>query len=328
MSFWAIYGLFLLKAITIVAAIIIILIAIGLLKSKAKGSSAGRLEIKPLHREYHKKQRLIIAQLDKKRRKAMLKALKTTQKAQPTAKHILFVLQFKGDLHASQVAALREEVTAVIQIAQPGDRVVLKLESTGGAVNQYGFCASQLDRLKRANIPLTILIDKVAASGGYMMACVANQIIAAPFAYIGSIGVLLQLPNFNDWLKKHGVQFEQVSAGKYKRTLTMFGKNTSKDREKSQQELELIHQQFKGFVTEHRPEVAIDDVATGEYWLAQEAYKRGLVDQLMTSDDYLLAQYQTGEYLLLSVRLVTKKRNVLKKLLSVSEQFIQGKLLA
>ena len=169
MSFWVIYGLFLLKAITIVAAVIIILIAIGLLKSKAKGSSAGRLEIKPLHREYHKKQRLIIVQLDKKRRKAMLKALKTTQKAQPTAKHILFVLQFKGDLQASQVAALREEVTAVIQIAQPGDRVVLKLESTGGAVNQYGFCASQLDRLKRANIPLTILIDKVAASGGYMM---------------------------------------------------------------------------------------------------------------------------------------------------------------
>ena len=328
MSFWAIYGLFVLKALTVVVAIIVILIVIGLVKSKARGARAGRLEIKPLQQEYAKQQQAVIAQLDKPRRKQLLKALKQQTKTKPTAEHTLFVLQFKGDMQASQAGALREEITAVLQIAQPGDRVVLKLESPGGAVNQYGFAASQLDRLKRANIPLTVLIDKVAASGGYMMACVADQIIAAPFAYIGSIGVLLQLPNFNDWLKQRGIQFEQVAAGKYKRTLTMFGKNTAKDREKSKEELEAIHQQFKTFVSMHRPDVVIDDVATGEYWLAQEAHQRGLVDQLVTSDDYLLAQYQSGQYLLLSVKLVTRKRSAVKKLLSASEQFFQGKLLA
>jgi len=328
MSFGAIYGLFLLKSITLVVAIILVLSAIGLLKGKANTRRAGKLEIKPLHQEYTKRQQSIIKQLDKKRRTSMLKVLKEASKAKLSAEHTLFILQFKGDIQASQADALREEVTAVIQIAQPGDRVVLKLESPGGAVNQYGFAASQLDRLKRANIPLIVLIDKVAASGGYMMACVADQIIAAPFAYIGSIGVLLQLPNFHDWLKKRGIEFEQVSAGKYKRTLTMFGKNTTKARDKSQAELEVMHQQFKVFVTDHRPEIAIDDVATGEHWLAQEAYRRGLVDQLMTSDDYLLAQYSSGEYLLLSVNLVTKKRSALKKIISASTQFFQGGIVA
>ena len=324
MSFWAVYGLFLLKVMTVVVAIVLLLIVIGLIKSKAKGMRAGRLEITSLDQEYHKQQYLVLAQLDKKRRKPLLKSLKAMDKSKCAAEHTLFVLTFKGDVQATQATGLRDEVTTVLQIAQPGDRVVVKLESPGGAVNQYGFAASQLDRLKQANIPLTVLIDKVAASGGYMMACVADEIVAAPFAYIGSIGVLLQLPNFNEWLKKRGIQFEQVAAGKYKRTLTMFGKNTAKDREKSKEELDAIHQQFKHFVAEHRPDVVIDDIATGEYWLAQEAYQRGLVDQLMTSDDYLLEQYRKGECLLLNVKFVTKKRSPLKKLLSASEQFLHG----
>jgi serine protease SohB len=162
------------------------------------------------------------------------------------------------------------------------------VENSGGTVHDHGLGASQLQRLRDRGIPLTVIVDKVAASGGYLMASIANRIIAAPFAIIGSIGVLAQIPNFNRFLEERGIDFEQITAGKYKRTLTMFGKNTDEDRAKTKEDLEEVHRLFKAAVVENRPDLDVESVATGEYWYGTRARELGLIDELGSSDDYLM----------------------------------------
>jgi len=156
-------------------------------------------------------------------------------------------------------------------------------------VHGYGLAAAQLVRLRDAGFHLTICVDKVAASGGYMMACIANEIISAPFAVVGSIGVVAQVPNFNRLLKEHNVDFELYTAGQYKRTVTMFGENTPEGKAKFEEELQQTHILFKHFVVKYRPQLNVDKVATGEHWYGQDALDLNLVDKLQTSDEYLLA---------------------------------------
>ncbi|MES5709027.1 protease SohB [Acinetobacter baumannii] len=202
----------------------------------------------------------------------------------------IFVLDFKGDIQASAVENLREEITLILATAKAGrDRVVVRLESPGGMVHGYGLAAAQLVRLRDAGFHLTICVDKVAASGGYMMACIANEIISAPFAVVGSIGVVAQVPNFNRLLKEHNVDFELYTAGQYKRTVTMFGENTPEGKAKFEEELQQTHVLFKHFVEKYRPQLNVDKVATGEHWYGQDALHLNLVDKLQTSDEYLLA---------------------------------------
>ncbi|QNX16853.1 protease SohB [Acinetobacter seifertii] len=202
----------------------------------------------------------------------------------------IFVLDFKGDIQASAVENLREEITLILATAKAGrDRVVVRLESPGGMVHGYGLAAAQLVRLRDAGFHLTICVDKVAASGGYMMACIANEIISAPFAVVGSIGVVAQVPNFNRLLKQHNVDFELYIAGQYKRTVTMFGENTPEGKAKFEEELQQTHVLFKHFVEKYRPQLNVDKVATGEHWYGQDALDLNLVDKLETSDEYLLA---------------------------------------
>ncbi|CAA0245221.1 protease SohB [Acinetobacter baumannii] len=202
----------------------------------------------------------------------------------------IFVLDFKGDIQASAVENLREEITLILATAKAGrDRVVVRLESAGGMVHGYGLAAAQLVRLRDAGFHLTICVDKVAASGGYMMACIANEIISAPFAVVGSIGVVAQVPNFNRLLKEHNVDFELYTAGQYKRTVTMFGENTPEGKAKFEEELQQTHVLFKHFVEKYRPQLNVDKVATGEHWYGQDALDLNLVDKLQTSDEYLLA---------------------------------------
>lgn len=207
--------------------------------------------------------------------------------AQADTRPRVFVLDFDGDVKASEVSCLRREITAILSQAQPNDEVVVRLESGGGMVHAYGLASSQLQRIKDQGINLTICVDKIAASGGYMMACVANQLLAAPFAMIGSIGVVAQLPNFHRLLKKHDIDFEQITAGKHKRTLTLFGENTEQGREKFIEDVENVHQLFKAFVIQHRPQLNVEEVATGEVWFGQHALDKALVDKLITSDEYI-----------------------------------------
>lgn len=199
----------------------------------------------------------------------------------------LFVLDYNGDVKASGNEALRREIDAVLDCATAEDEVVLRLTSPGGMVNTYGLASSELVRVRERGIHLTICVDEVAASGGYLMACVGEKIIAAPFAYIGSIGVVMSLPNFNKVLKKHDVDYEQITAGKYKRTVTVLGENTKEGIEKTKNELEAVHMRFKAVVKRYRPQLDIEKIATGEHWLAEDARELGLVDEIMTSDDYI-----------------------------------------
>ncbi|MCW8327391.1 protease SohB [Photobacterium sp. SDRW27] len=324
MDFLFDYGLFLAKIATVVIAIVSILVlAKGL--SGRHGSQKGELEVTDLTEQYKEtvhqlESHLFDKPLLKAREKAAKKAEKEKDKVRQseikkaakagdlshTREPRLFVLDFHGSIDAREVSALREEVTAILAVAMEGDEVLLRLETGGGMVHGYGLASSQLDRLKSAGIKLTISVDKVAASGGYMMACVADHIISAPFAVVGSIGVIAQLPNFNKLLKKNDIEFEQITAGEFKRTLTMFGENTEKAREKFQTEIEETHDLFKDFITAHRPELDLDKVATGEHWFGKQAHELGLVDAIGTSDDFITQACKERE--VLNVRYVQRKK--------------------
>ena len=287
-EFFAEYGLFLLKTLTIVVAIIAIIGAAAAAQRKASHES---LEVEDLNEKYRNlSDALLKAVSTKDERKKAAKARKKQDKAErrePSAKPRSFIVDFKGDLKASAVGSLREEVSAILDVATEDDEVILRLENHGGVVHEHGLAASQLARIRDRNIPLVVCVDKVAASGGYLMACVASEICAAPFAILGSIGVLAQLPNFNRMLDTHGVDFEEMSAGKYKRTVTMFGKNTDEDRAKLKEELEDVHTLFKDAVAKYRPALDLDKIATGEHWYGTRALELGLADTLKTSDELL-----------------------------------------
>lgn len=160
-------------------------------------------------------------------------------------------------------------------------------------------------------------VDKVAASGGYMMACVADKIVAAPFAIIGSIGVVAQVPNIHRLLKKHQVDIELHTAGEYKRTLTMLGENTDAGREKFIEDLNETHHLFKSFVHDNRPSLDIESVATGEYWYGTQAKHKGLIDQIGVSDDLIIEQIENKE--VISVSYTQSKKLVERFTGSISE---------
>jgi len=245
----------------------------------------------------------------KKKHKLDAKAAKQKAKLEQrpeAAKPRVYVLDFKGSMDAHEVSSLREEITAVLAVARAEDQVVLRLESPGGVVHGYGLASSQLQRLRDKQIPLTVAVDKVAASGGYMMACVADKIVAAPFSIIGSIGVVAQIPNFNRFLKNKDIDVELHTAGQYKRTLTLLGENTEEGRQKFREDLNDTHQLFKSFVQQMRPTLDIDQVATGEHWYGTQALEKGLVDQVGTSDDLLLGLMEGRE--LVGVRYTRRKK--------------------
>lgn len=316
MEFLYEYGLFVAKVITFVFAFIVIVSTVVGVANKQKPGK-GHLEITSLSdqlkdvTQYAKE-----VLLDKRSLKKLAKEQKKESKAKSksdteSAVPRLFVLDFKGSMDASEVEHLREEITAILCVADKQDEVLVRLESGGGVVHGYGLAASQLQRIKDKGLALTIAVDKVAASGGYMMACVADKLLASQFAYIGSIGVLAQLPNFNKLLKKNDIEFEQHTAGEFKRTLTVFGENNDEGRAKFKQEIEEIHILFKDFVSAQRPSMDIDRVATGEYWPGIKAKELGLVDDIITSDDYILSHYPKRE--IFSVKYSIKK-NVAEKL--------------
>jgi serine protease SohB len=313
MEFLAEYGLFLLKVMTIVAAIVIIMMAGAVAGRKA---TQDHIEVENLNDKYRKMANALRSAVMKKdERKKQAKDDKKNKKAEDkrASRPRSFVLDFKGDLKASAVSSLREEVSAVLDVATPDDEVVVRLENHGGIVHEHGLAASQLARIRDRDIPLVICVDKVAASGGYLMACVGSQIYAAPFAILGSIGVLAQIPNFNRLLDSHGVDFEQITAGKYKRTVTMFGKNTDADRAKLKEELEDVHTLFKAAVGRYRSALDLEAVATGEHWYGTRALELGLADEILTSDELLAQRAAERDLYRVSYKI---KRPLQKRILS------------
>lgn len=283
------YGLFLAKLGTV--AVAIIFVGGFIVAEMRRGAEQRGLTIEHLNRRFEELgDTLSRAVMGKAQFKQTAKQRKSERKEldkKGSQRRRIFVIDFKGDIRATATASLREEVSAILAVASKDDRVLVRLENAGGAVHEHGLAASQLLRIRQKDLPLIIAVDKVAASGGYLMACVASHIIAAPFAIIGSIGVIAQLPNFNRWLEEKGVDFEQVTAGRFKRTLTLFGKNTDEGREKLREEIEDVHDLFKTQITTHRPQLDVDQVATGEYWYGSRALELGLIDEIRTSDDFL-----------------------------------------
>ena len=346
MEFLYEYGLFLAKTITFVIAVVAIVVVATASAIKHKHKK-GELEITDLSEQFEEVEQEIVHALlneeelkqkekkDKKLAKEKAKADKVLAKKKEKSdddvavisKSKVFVLDFKGSIDAKEVSSLREEVSAILSVATKDDEVFVRLESGGGMVHGYGLASSQLDRIRQHEIPLTVSVDKVAASGGYMMACVANNIIAAPFAILGSIGVIAQLPNFNKLLKKNDIDFEQFTAGEFKRTVTMFGENTEKGKEKFIEELEETHVLFKDFVSAHRPSLDLAKVATGEHWFGTTALELGLVDSIQTSDDYL--QNLSKSHKIVAIKYEVKKGLAEKfsKAASLSVDGILGKLM-
>ena len=303
MDFLSDYGLFLAKTLTIavVLVLLIIVVAANAARHRHEGRSKGNIVVSKLNDEIDDLKEDIRheildeevlkaeAKAEKKQKKAEAKARKANPEDEEEEGKRIYVLDFDGDTRASEVEDLRQCITAILTLARPDkDEVMLRLESPGGMVHSYGLAASQLVRLRKHGISLSICVDRVAASGGYMMACVANRLIAAPFAYIGSIGVLVQLPNVHRLLKDNKVDFEMVTAGEYKRTLTTFAENTDKDRAKVQEEVDEMHDLFKRFIHENRPGMDMAAIATGEVWTGTQALERGLIDAIETSDEWVM----------------------------------------
>ena len=309
MEWLAEYALFLAKAFTIVMAIFLVLMMIAALKSRSRRGE-GVLIVNRVNEQLARTtERLGSAVLDKAAFKSMQKARKHAEKGRAKedgSREKVFVLNFDGDIKASALENLRHEITAVLELATPKDEIVVKIDSGGGMVHAYGLAAAQLVRVRDAGVPLTVCVDKVAASGGYMMACIGDRILAAPFAMLGSIGVVAQLPNFNKVLRKHDVEYEMLTAGEYKRTLTLFGENTDKDRAKFQEDLESIHRLFKDFVGRYRPILDVESVATGEVWFGLEALENALADELKTSDEYISQRVRVAN--VFEVRYAIRKR--------------------
>ncbi len=323
-EFFAAYGLFLAELATLAVLVLAIVL---LIVSSRRGGHAEGLTVEHLNRRFEDsadavKRAIAGKSRFKKEAKTRRKERKREDRArakEDKPKPRLFVLDFKGDLRASASSSLREEVSAVLNVAADHDQVLLRLENSGGAVHEHGFAASQLMRIKRRGLRLLIAIDKVAASGGYLMACVGDRLLAAPFAIVGSIGVVAQLPNFHRLLEEKGVDYEQLTAGRYKRTLSIFGKNTEEGRAKLQEEIEEIHELFKNQIREHRPQVDLERVATGEHWYGIRALELKLVDELKTSDDFLLEAAKERDLYHVSYR---RRRSLQERLLGGADSLL------
>ncbi len=284
--------MFLLKTLTLLVAFLVLLASISANAARQRRSIPGSIRVTLINEQFADmkwalQEHLLPVDSLKAIEKAERKRLKERDK-KGVAKRV-FVLGFDGDIRANGVDSLRQEITAILSVATREDEVVVVLESPGGQVHMYGLAASQMERIRTAGIPLTVCIDKIAASGGYMMACVANRIVAAPFAVVGSIGVVAELPNFNRALKRFDVEYDVFTAGEFKRTVSMLAENTEEGIRKFREELNETHDLFKALVHRHRPSLVIDHVATGEHWYGSTALERGLIDQLGTSDDYLFS---------------------------------------
>lgn len=315
------YGLFLLKVITVLISVIVL---ISFVAASKKSNTSEGLEIENLNEKYKglsdSLNKAVMEKDEWKKKQKSEKTIAKKNKKKKTRKPKAYILDFIGDIKASAVPSLREEVTAILDIAKRNDQIVLRLDNHGGVVHEHGLAASQLARIREKKIYLTVVVDKVAASGGYLMASVANKIYAAPFAILGSIGVIAQLPNFNRLLDNYGVDFEQITAGQYKRNVTMFGKNTDEDREKLKDQLEEIHELFKSSVNEYRPQLDLEKVATGEHWYGSKALELGLIDEIKTSDELLIEMAK--KYEIFSVKLKLKKP-LKKRLLSNIDSLLE-----
>ncbi len=312
-----------LQAAVILICALIVIAFIASIISRSKDAS--EIKITDLNKKIGKNRLSLLQKILTKKDFKQAEKEEKNRKKELKKKPTVFVLSFEGDIKASATEQLREEITTILGVAKPGDQVVVNLESPGGMVHGYGLAASQLMRIKKAELPLTICVDKIAASGGYMMACIADKIIAAPFAIIGSIGVVASVPNINKVLKKNDIDYLEITAGEFKRTLTPLGEVTEPKMQKFKEQIEQVHELFKTHVIEQRQNLDLKQVATGEYWYGQQAIGMQLVDELGTSDDLMMQLSKSHQ--VLGVEFTGKKslKEKLSESLSLSAERLYNK---
>ena len=299
--------------LAVLAAAILLILRVLAANRSERRQSAADLDIIDLTDQLHNRAAKVSRRLlPKKQWKELIK-----RNEEKTYESTVFVVDFHPKLRAREVQALRKEIDVITQVATPRDEVLVRIDSPGGTVTGYGQAASQLLRIHNLGIPLTICVDEIAASGGYMCAAVADKIIAAPFAFIGSIGVVAGIPNFVGLMNKLGVRYLELTAGENKRTLTPFSEPTPEKEAVEQERLEAIHTAFKDLIKERRPNLDVDRVADGNYWLALDAKKLGLVDIIQTSDEYLVEQSKANRRILK----ITCERRASRLLSTLLESF-------
>ena len=304
MAFWLDIAAFALKALLIVIALGALAALVAFLARSARGArpERSRLAVRSLDERYDAMRDALEAEtLDAKQRRALAKARAKAAKAARRARAAgapdkrVYVLSFKGDLRASAAKRLGTEIDALLAVARPEtDEVALRLESGGGTVTGYGLAAAEILRLRERKVKTTVCVDQVAASGGYLMACAADRIVAAPFAIVGSIGVVAQIPNLHRLLKKNEIDYEEMTAGEFKRSVSVLGEITPAGREHFRGKLDATHEAFKRFVKERRPALDIERVGDGDVWLGSEALGLGLIDAIMTSDELLFSARESA----------------------------------
>ena len=206
----------------------------------------------------------------------------------------LYYLEFEGDIQASEAAKLKQEILVCLQVAKPTDVFLILVESSGGSVSNYGDLYSVMEMIKKRGHTLWVAIDRVAASGGYLISLPADKIFATPFALIGSIGVLSEVPNFGGLLDKYGVKMEEYTAGERKMNISMFRENGEEQKEHHRKKLGKIHELFKAQLVKYRggliekKGVDIGELMEGDFWMGENAFELGLVDELKSSVEILL----------------------------------------
>lgn len=222
-------------------------------------------------------------------------------RARPASGKVTAVLRFEGDTMATGRQDFARMVDEVLHNKERIQRVIVVVNSPGGGVSVYGQMFAGMERMRNAGVDVTACVDTYAASGGYLMSVPAQRIIAAPFAMVGSIGVVSEFMNFNKLLRRLGVEPMTITAGELKRTVTPLSEVTEENKAAYKAQLEAIHRQFIAVVKKYR-EVDADRVCTGNHWTAAESVelKLNLVDGLATSQEYLFEANQTEDLVTIS----------------------------
>jgi serine protease SohB len=208
----------------------------------------------------------------------------------PLAERPIAVVSFDGDVRATKRKIVSALIDELIVNKDKLSEAVVVVNSPGGSVAEYGLLYAEMERIRAAGISLTVCIDTYAASGGYLMSLPANRIVAAPFAFVGSVGVVAYSPNIHRLLKKHDIEPRLFTAGEFKRTVTLIGDDDEEAKQHFQHQLESLHGLFLAAVKKYRTGANFEKIGTGDHWTAEESQTQnlGLVDHIATSREYLL----------------------------------------
>jgi protease-4 len=173
--------------------------------------------------------------------------------------------------------------------------ILLRIDSPGGTVAASQEIALAVKRASEKK-PVVVSVGDICASGGYMVASQADEIIASPGSSVGSIGVIMEVANVEELLNKVGISFTTLTTGAYKDAGSPYRSLTETETAMLNEQLTVIYDQFITDVAEGRdlPETKVRELATGWVWLGSEALDLGLVDSLGNYNDAVKRTAELG----------------------------------